>query len=396
MPTAAPAPVVYSYQKTDGSSGTTTDQANAPGIAEHSGFQTMPAVQAPVNSMPAEQLGTNPSTYSTFFPPPSASSNLSETAIASKDSYLANLAKEADVAKANQTQSKTTLADVFAKISGQASKKADLYDSGGINQDQKDIDELTSTIESRGRAYDKQIEDIQSNNPEGKLASGVTNEVNRVSRQKAGELADLAIVLNAKTRNFTTAKSIIDTKVDAETEDLKNKLSGLEFFYNENAATLSDDQKTLLGDKIDAANREYAAAKDTRTLIGNVQLEAAKNGAPVSIVRAIGAATDQESAMTAAGGYLKAQNAAGAAYSAADARTVNQAGLGSATQRTKDVFLNTPSDFQMAFIRNGSGSSAATPQNIINSLAEWEAYQASQKNGNGDVDALIKTLQAGG
>lgn len=305
-------PQSFSYIKTDGSTGYTNDQKVAPGIAAHSGFQTVVAsppaggtVAPPVNSIPAPALGSNPSTYSTYFPTPSAHTNLAESAIASKDAYLANSAKEADALKAEQATGKKTIADAFTQLSGQSKKKADLYESGGINTDKKAIDELTSQIESRTRAYDKQIQDIQMNNPEGKLASGVQNEVNRVSQQKASELADLAIVLNAKTRNYDTAKGIIDTKVDAETEDLRNKLTGLQFFYNENASNLSEDKKILLNDKITQAQNELDDKKQLRKDIGILQLDAAKNGAPVSIVRAIGAATDITNATAAAGGYLK-------------------------------------------------------------------------------------------
>jgi len=398
----APAPTPagkYSYIKTDGSTGYTNDQKVAPGIDPHSGFQTTaPTALPPVNSIPADQLGSNPGTYASYFPPTSSSSNLSETAIASKDSYIARTASEADALTKEQTTGKKTIMDTFAKLTGQATKKADAYESSGLNTDKKAIDELVSQIESRGRAYDKQIQDIQQNNPEGKLASGIQNEVNRVGVQKASELADLAIVLNAKTRNFDTAKSIIDQKVDAETEDLKTKLTGLQFFYSENAGKLDDAKRTLLAEKIDAADKEYQDKKEERTKIGELQLTAAKNGAPVSVVRAIGAATSLEDATAASGGYLKSATGSGFdLYTDEDKRSIVQANLAGASDQTKAVFLNTPPEFRQTFIRNGGAREGIpTPQNIINSLAEWEAYQKTLKNDTSDVDALVKTLQAGG
>lgn len=391
----------YSYVKTDGSTGYTNDQANAPGIASHSGFQdtsfSAPAPLPPVNSIPADQLGKNAGTYSSYFPPASASSNLAETATASKDAYLSRSAAEADRLSAEQKTGKKSILDVFSTLSGQASKKASLYDSEGVNEDRKAIDELTSQIESRTRAYDKQIDDVKLNNPEGKLASGVNNEVNRISGQKASELADLAIVLNAKTRNYDTAKSIIDQKVDAETEDLKTKLTGLQFFYQENAGNLDDEKRTLLAEKINQADREYQEKKDLRTQIGDLQLSAAKNGAPVSVVRAIGAQQSLEGAMGSAGGYLKSPtDGSGGFYSPDDKRNIAQSGLKDAQAQL--TFLHTPAAFQDAFIRNRTGAAYpnASPQDIINSLAEWETYQKTLKDDGSDVDALITKLKAGG
>lgn len=388
----------YSYIKADGSTGYTADQNNAPGIAAHSGFQTVQGPVAPVNTMPATALGSNPTTYSSYTPTSTASSGLAESAVASKDAYIASKAAEADQLTATQAQGKSQIATLLGKLGVAATTKADQYESSGLNQDQKDIDSLTSEMESTGRNFDKQIETVQNNNPEGKLASGVQIDVNNLTRQKASTLADIAIVLNAKSRNYDTAKSIIDTKADAETDDLKTQLQGLQFFYQENAGTLDKDQQIMLQDKISAAQDELDTAKTLRTQIGNVQLEAAKNGAPVSVVKAIGAAQDIEGAATAAGGYLKAASTGTSfdSYSDTEQRTVSRANLGKASDQTKAVFLSTPPAFQDAFIRNGSGSAAATPQNIANSLAEWEKYQASLKNDNSDVNALITQLQAGG
>lgn len=258
----------------------------------------------PVNTMPGAAVGTNPTTYATYFPTSTAHTGLAETATASRDAYLANTAKEADQLTETQSTDKSSIQALLAKLGMASTKKTNLYESSGLNDQQKDIDTITSEMESTGRSFDKQIETIRNTNPEGKLVSGVDVDVNNLTRQKAATLADQAIVLNAKTRNFTTAKSIIDTKVDAETDDLKTQLTGLQYFYDQNAGTLTKDQATLLQQKINEAQDEYDEAKTTRTNIGNIQLEAAKNGAPVSIVKAIGAASDITGATSAAGSYL--------------------------------------------------------------------------------------------
>lgn len=265
----------------------------------------VPATQ-PANTMSATNLGTQqPGTYSTYFPPATASVGLAETATASKDAYMARTAQEADQLNQDQDTGNSAISTLLAKLGGAATAKTDAEATAGLPQQQQDINDLTSTMESVSRNYDKQIQALSLNNPTGALAPGVAIETNRLNAEKASTLADYALVLNAKTRNYSTMSSIVDAKADAETEDLKTQLSGLEYFQSQNSSRLSDDQKTLLQDKIDAADKEYTDAKDARTAVGQVQLEAAKNGAPVSVIQAIGKAQDQASAISASGGYLK-------------------------------------------------------------------------------------------
>lgn len=388
----------YQYVNKAGALKTVSDKALATDIAPNSGFAT---INADVNSIPATSLGQNKGTFATSFAPPTSSAGLAESAIASKDAYLAGLAKESDTLKVEQDQGKTMIQKIFGKLSGAATRKADAYETQGLNDEKRAIDELTSQIEGRGRSYDKQIETLISKNPEGMLRSGIENETNRLSREKASELADLAIVLNAKTRSFDTAKGIIDQKADAETEDLKTQLDGLKFFYQENAGNLDANKRTLLAEKIDAAEKEYTIARDLRKDIGQIQLTAASNGAPVSAVRAIGAAADLEAATIAAGSWLKApkQGTGGYdSYTDTDQRVISRAGLQGATQRAKDAFLSTPAGFQDAFIRNGTGFQYPnpTPENIVNSLAEWEAAQKAKSSGDEDLNAAIEALAGSG
>lgn len=299
--------------------------------------------------MPAAALGTNPSTYSTYTPIPSASTNLAESAVASKDAAIAGVKKDADALAAQQAPAKTSIMDVFAKLATQATAKVNAEEAGGINQSARDIDELNNNIDSTSRSFDKQIAAVQNSNPNGMLDSGVQIEVNRLTQQKASTLADMAIVLNAKTRNYTTAKNIIDTKVDAETEDLKNKLTGLQFFYQQNASSLDKDQQIVLQDKITSAANELTDARTARAAVGSVQLEAAKNGAPLSVVKAIGAATDESSAIAAAAGYMKAPTAGTGTFTS----TQINGGAANAGMAIAD-FKNLDADSQNYFINGYS------------------------------------------
>lgn len=320
-------------------------------------FLSGAASAMPANAMPADSLGKNPSVYSTYFPQPAASTGLAESAVASKDAYLANLAKEADTISADTTAKTTAAKTLFDRLGLSATAKADAYDSSGLNNDKRAIDEITTQMETRGRAYDKQVADLTANNPEGKLKSGLDIQINDLNRQKASELADLAIVLNAKTRNYDTAKSIIDTKADAETEDLKTNLQGLQFFLQQNQSTLSKDESALLQDKIKQADQELSDAKATRTIVGNVQLEAAKNKAPIDVIRAIGKATNEEEAIAAAGSFLQSQTSSSDVFT----KTQLNGGASNAGLSISGFDQLTPDD-QNYFINGYSGFTSAQKQ----------------------------------
>lgn len=354
------------------------------------------AKQPKVNSIPASALGANTTTYKTYNPTPTASVGLAETAIGMKDAYIA--AEKAKVAglEAERATGKKSILDVFSRLGGSATRRANEYEREGLNDERMAIDELTSQIEGRGRAYDKQIQTLVETNPDGMLASGVEGESNRLNRAKAAELADLSIVLSAKTRRYDTAKSIIDQKADAETEDLRTRLEGLKFFYSENEKTLDDTQRTILADTIDQADREYAEAREIRQQVGELQLAAAKNGAPTSVVRAIGASQDLEGAMAAAGSYLQSGDGGQGydSYTDEDKRMIYQAGLSGADDRAKAVFLNSPPAFRQEFIREGWASDGTPSADaILRSLQTWEAENAG--GDDADLNALINTLRGG-
>lgn len=305
----------------------------------------------PVNTMPGAALGSNPAVYTTQAPTTTSATGLAETATASKDATIAQLQKEADALKVSQEADQKKGKSLYERLGGVNTSKVAEYQSSGLNDQKKGIDEITNQMDALGRSYDKQIEAV-TKNAGGKLEGGVNIEVNRLTKEKATTLADLAIVLNAKNRNYDTAKTIIDQKAAAETEDLKNKISGLEFFYNDNKATLNKDQQAVLTDKIDSAKQEYETAKAARTEIGKVQLEAAKNGAPLAVIKAIGSSKTYEDAIGEAGTYM--QTGTGGTFTGTQLNTgASNAGLslsefGTLTKDDKNYFINSMDLFKAA------------------------------------------------
>lgn len=369
---------------------------------------------APVNKMNAADLGKSQGTYSSWFPTPTASTGLATSAVSARDGILSGLARETDSLATDQATGRSAIVDLMKNIGGLGRKRNSMYEDEGVNDLRREIDEITNGMEARDRSYTNQIREAEKNT-EGKLVSGVNIDVNNLSKSKAAELADMAIVLSAKTRNFNTAKAIIDEKVTAETEELKIQLEGLKFFYAENASTLTENKRTLLEQKIDQADTELEEARELRTKIGEFQFQAAANGAGTAIVAAVGAATTVDGAIAAMGTYAsdpldrKAKEASIAAsyasaaasgrsnrggsggggvdaYTDTESRAVYRAGIGGAPERVKEIFLNAPAGFRQDYSRNGFGNAGVTPDILNRNIAEWKAVNA---NSSANDDAVI-------
>jgi hypothetical protein len=117
-------------------------------------------------------------------------------------------------------------------------------------------------------------------------------------------MSNLAIVANVKLNNYTNVKALIDQQITAETEDLQTKLDGQKYFYQQNFATLTDAQKGLLQEQIKATEVAKADKDKLLTDLANVKMEAAKNGAPATVLAAIGKAGSVDEGITAAGSWI--------------------------------------------------------------------------------------------
>lgn len=178
------------------------------------------------------------------------------------------------------------------KLSGEPTRRIDLYKSEGVDTAHKELLDFQSSMRSKEQAYLAKVDRIRSNNPNGAYQAGQEIELDKASKDHAIESAADAITAEYKMGNYTNAKSIVDTLVDAETEGLKTKLNGLEFFYNKNENNLTDSQKTLLEQQTSDLRDQYNEAKDLRTKIGDLQLKVAEAGGTPAQIAAVGKSSD--------------------------------------------------------------------------------------------------------
>ncbi len=307
----------------------------------------------------------------------------------------------------------TSITDTLAN---EESKRTSLYSSEGVDAAKADLDSINQQMKARDLAYQRQVQTIQDNNPTGQLQAGQDSQLNLLARDHAREMADLAIVAEAKQGNYTTAKDIVDKKVDAETEGLKIRLSSLQNFYTDNKDNLSTQQKTLLQQQTDILTKVISDKQDSLKQVGELQITAAKNGAPASVIQSIGKSQSVTDAVTAGGSYLgdilsvSEAKTLGVPYgttrAAAEGKSavvpvkaattakptssqvnVSQAGLSKAGTAAQTYFLSTPAAFQDEWKRNVALDSSKnynyvyTLDELHTAYTKWyDAQQTAKKS----------------
>lgn len=166
-----------------------------------------------------------------------------------------------------------------------------------------EADKYTSQIEAEQLAVRRAVENLQKNNPQGLFGGALTDEVNRLERNSLSKQADLAILQNSALRNYTTAKDIADREVQNKLEPLKVKLENLKFFYQENKELFNKEDDRLYNEKIKEQERELDKQENLENNIMSIKLEAAKNGAPASILNKLSTAKTFDEALRFAGNY---------------------------------------------------------------------------------------------
>lgn len=272
-------------------SGYKSGDPNKIGVGEVLKIGTTPP--APVNTINAANLGGT----ALKTPAPAAPLTGYDALIAGTDAAIANLTPKV-------TEGAADIKAKYDRLGELPEERADAYKKEGVYDKQAAYQKEVNNIKQKEVAYLARVDKIRNSNPTGALEAGQNIELDRVSKDWAIEKAALTISAAFLQDDYTLAKSIVDDRVKAETEGLEQELEGLKFFYSENSNTLSDEKKNRLEFQIQQIEDEKAEKESLLSSIGEIQMEAASNGAPSSTIVAIGKSPDVTSAITAAGNYI--------------------------------------------------------------------------------------------
>ncbi len=263
---------------------------NKIGVGENLTINTRDTM--PANTAPATAMGGTP-----YKVPPPAPVTAYDGLIASTNAAITDLGTKTD-------DGKTKIEDTYDRLGDVARDKASGYKKEGVYDKKAAYTNEVNLINQKELAYQARIDKIRNSNPDGQLQGGQEIQMDKLTKDWAIEKAALSISAAFKKDDYELAKSIVDDRITAETEGLTNELEGLKFFYSQNYNQLSDERKSLLQFQIQNIEDEKKEKENKLAEIGNIQLAAAENGAPASVIKAISGAEDLTAAISAAGSWI--------------------------------------------------------------------------------------------
>lgn len=307
-------------------------------------------VPTPRNRMAVDSLA-NPATPAKLPPPPVpiATATLDGSLEAMGDAYTRSLEEKR---KQTETQKNTSFDDLVGALRdfrGKSELTDTEYKDTGVDSAQTELDDINNQILTERRAL-KTTQDRLNKNTEGLETGAVQGELRRAERESLSKQADLSVIQMARQGKFDSAKEIADRAVAAKFERQTQEISILQTIYDEYKGLFTTDEQ-----------REFEEKQNTR----RTNLDTEREKEMIRYKAMIDAQYD-----TSGGGGSGPD-----IFGDEDVRQLSQAGLQNADVRTRSIFVNTPTKFREEFIRNGYGNGEVTPEQLLNSLEEWEAIQ---------------------
>jgi hypothetical protein len=270
-----------------------------------------------------DNLTTPPAMTTTPATPDTMTANAASGIINGAASSLPADKAAADASTANAGTMLGSLASLQSEDTNKASDTAALNESTGVNQNTNDINDYNaqlaqitaniSGLKDQASVIPLQTQNANANN--GATDAGVAPQDTGALRNNAIQALQqsaFADQLNAKISGSSLALASAQAKVtqainlkyapiESQIADLQNQLAlNKQYITDPAEAKVASDQQTILAQNaVDVQN-----AKDAETNVAAIAGEAAKNGAPASVIQAINATSNQKDAMSAAGSFL--------------------------------------------------------------------------------------------
>lgn len=193
-----------------------------------------------------------------------------------------------------------------------------LQNEQGLSDKEIALNDINKKITSTKKAYDEQIKNLRKNF-QGTV-EGLNAEIGVVTRQGNEDLANLAIIQAGAQGDVNTANDIIQKKLDAEFEPIKNEIESYTNLYNLVQNDLSESEKLAIQNNID---QKKTSASELLNAKKDAYQTALSNGAPASVLAAIGKATSPDEAYQSVGSY--GVDALDRAYKIAQINSLNNA-----------------------------------------------------------------------
>lgn len=221
-----------------------------------------------------------------------------------KTDYEKLVADQQAQAKGNLSGDTNSLKDYINQRAGILTDKATATQTPEFLAKKDAALKASNDLEQNKQAQLAEINAIKAN-PSGLTTDELNNRISSINDKYAAKNANLSITYDIANKDYTSAQDTIDKTAQLKMEALQPQIDYYSDLVKNDQGIFNQSEVNILQSKKDAYVKAQADAGNLAKQIGALQLEAAKNGAPQSIVQAIGGAKDYNTAIQAAGGYAK-------------------------------------------------------------------------------------------
>lgn len=212
------------------------------------------------------------------------------------DQYIINQNEQAKNASSqSDTDYKQTVNDILGVQNQRASLNQEQDIAGktaAINTARQQVTNYNNQLIQEQAALNRQIEAIQ--NRSGSTVEGNGAAVAEVQRESLRKQADISLLkltadasLNNANLDLSTAKSIIDDKINVQLEPLQTKLNYQQAFMQRNWNKLDSSEKDIMSQMQTESQRDYETTKSNLQDANKYWLDAAQSGANAQTLSSI-------------------------------------------------------------------------------------------------------------
>lgn len=182
-----------------------------------------------------------------------------------KDSYTKNLANNAETAKTNADSSFEEYMKSVLGTEGKTSLTDKAY-KGTVDPAQAELNDINNQIIAEQVAVRRRVEKAQKENPLGKSAEGIQDQVDQINRESISKQADLAVIQLSKQGKYDSAIAIADRAVSAqfEQQQLKNEALKLNYERNKDLFTTAEQRAFETAQADRERNLEFEMYKEKK------------------------------------------------------------------------------------------------------------------------------------
>lgn len=223
------------------------------------------AVKPDITPTPVSEIVRQP-----FIPPAPTGTEASDTLLRTSTSSISGGAEREKARVSDRESAMNRLADLLERQGEQSARREEIAKEVGFDEKQQAYNEALAQQAQIDRAYERQLRDLREN-AVGQSEGAIQAQERELRRKRSQEVADLAIISAARQGDVNTAQNIIQQKLDAEFEPVKQQIETLKTFVTLNQDDLTESEKILLQSQIDSQESLLKSEQDYQRLQSGAQ-----------------------------------------------------------------------------------------------------------------------------